>query len=71
MKTYIAYDKDTFQILGFISNNYTKLEETEEIFQNFENYEVIETNLKMPSDFDNYKLIIENGICIKIEKIDY
>lgn len=61
MNTYIAYDKNTYQILGFIKNNYTTIEETAEVFQNYENYEVIRTNLEMPNLFSNYKVVIEEG----------
>ena len=69
MNTYIAYDTDTHQILGFISNNYTTIEETAEVFQNFQNYDVIQTDMDIPSVFDNYKVKIENNILIGFEEM--
>ena len=36
MRRFIAYDKDTYRILGFIENDYTDITETEEVFKNFD-----------------------------------
>lgn len=70
MNTYIAYDKDTFQILGFISNDYTTIEETAEVFQNFENYEVKQTQLEIPSNFSDYKVVISGNEITGFEEIE-
>lgn len=70
MNTYIAYNKSTFQILGFISNDYTTIEETAEVFQNFENYDVKKTELEIPSDFSSYKVIITDNEITGFEKIE-
>ena len=70
MNTFIAYDTDTFQVLGFIRNDYTKFEETNEIFQWFENYKVIKTELEIPSLFSLYKIKIENEQVIGFEKME-
>lgn len=69
MNTFVAYDKNSFQILAFIKNDYTKLEETKEIFKNFENYEVARTDLEIPNFFSNYKVVIENEKIIRFEKL--
>ncbi|MBR3280913.1 MAG: hypothetical protein IKI57_03590 [Clostridia bacterium] len=70
MRKFIAYDKDTYRILGFISNDYIDISQTEEVFKNFENYEVIETDaIQVPPLFDNYRLKFEEGILIGIEEI--
>ena len=68
--TFIAYDKDNFRILAFIQNNYTKIEDTEEIFQNFENYEVVQTNIKVPSNYSNYMVILEDGNLKEIQELE-
>ena len=70
MRKFIAYDKDTKQILGFIENDYTDISETSEVFKNFENYEVIQADdIKIPNFYSNYKLIFEEGLVIGIEEI--
>ena len=70
MRKFIAYDKDTYRILGFIENDYTDITETEEVFKNFENYEVIETDaIKVPPFFENYRLVFEEGNLVGIEEI--
>ena len=70
MRRFIAYDKDTYRILGFIENDYTDITETEEVFKNFENYEVIETDaIKVPPFFENYRLIFEEENLVGIEEI--
>jgi hypothetical protein len=70
MRKFIAYDKDTYRILGFIANDYMDISQTEEVFKNFENYEVIETDaIQIPPLFDNYRLIFEEGTLIGIEEI--
>ena len=69
MNTYVAYDKNTFQILGFIRNDYTALDETKEIFKNFENYEVARTDLEIPNFFSNYKVVIGNEKIIRFEEL--
>ena len=69
MNTYIAYDRDTKQVLGFITNDYTTLEETSEVFKNFENYEVTKTNIELPQNFEDFKVIIKNGQVIGFETI--
>lgn len=68
-KTFIAYNKDSLKILGFIKNNYTTLDETKEVFNNFENYEVARTDLEIPNFFSNYKVVIENEQIIRFEKL--
>ena len=70
MNTYVAYDKNTFQILGFIKNDYTTLDETKEIFKNFENYEVARTDLEIPNFFSNYKVVIEKDEITSFEKME-
>ena len=70
MNTYVAYDKNTFQILGFISNDYTTIEETAEVFQYFENYEVKKTELEIPNNFSNYKVVISGNEITGFEKIE-
>lgn len=70
MNTYVAYDKNTFQILGFIRNDYTTLEETKEVFQNFENYEVKKTNLEVPNFFSDYKVVLEDNEIAVFEKME-
>lgn len=71
MKTFIAYDKETYQIIGFIKNDYSRIEDTAEVFQNFENYEVIDAGaIDMPNFFDKYKVIIEEGLFKGIEIIE-
>ena len=70
MRKFIAYDKDTYRILGFISNDYMDISQTEEVFRNFENYEVIENDaIQIPPFFDNYRLVFEEGNLVGIEKI--
>lgn len=69
MNTYIAYDKDTKQVLGFITNDYTTIEEAAEVFQNFENYEIAKIEIELPQDFSDYKVIIENGQVVGFETI--
>ena len=70
MRKFIAYDKDTYRILGFISNDYIDISQTEEVFKNFENYEVIENDaIQIPPFFDNYRLVFEDGNLVGIEKI--
>lgn len=70
MRKFIAYDKDTYRILGFISNDYTSIEETNEVFKNFENYEVVQSEeIQIPPFFDNYRLIFEEGNLVGIEEI--
>ena len=70
MNTFIAYDKDTFQILGFIKNDYTILEETKEVFKNFENYEVKKTSIDVPAFFSEYKVVLENEEIISFGKME-
>ena len=70
MNTYVAYDKNTFQILAFIKNDYTALDETKEIFKNFENYEVARTDLEIPNFFSNYKVVVEKGEITSFEKME-
>lgn len=70
MNTYVAYDKNTFQILAFIKNDYTALDETKEIFKNFENYEVARTDLEIPNFFSNYKVVIEKDEITSFEKME-
>ena len=70
MRKFIAYDKDTYRILGFISNDYTSIEETNEVFKNFENYGVVQSEeIQIPPFFDNYRLIFEEGNLVGIEEI--
>ena len=70
MRKFIAYDKDTKQILGYIENDYTDISETELIFHNFENYEVVQSNtIQIPPFFDNYRLVFEEGNLTGIEEI--
>jgi len=66
--TYIAYNNETYKILCFITTN--SIVNTNEVFQNFENYNVITTNLEMPSNYSNYKVVIENEILIGFEEIE-
>lgn len=62
MKKFIAYDKDTYRILGYIENDYSTFEDTKQIFQNYQNYEVIEADgLAMPYFYNKYKLVFEEG----------
>lgn len=70
MKTFIAYDKDTFKILGFIRNDYSKLEDVDEVFQNFENYEIVETDVEMPENFYNLKVIIRENKMLGFENVE-
>lgn len=70
MNTFIAYDKDTYQILGFISNNYTTIEETSEVFQNFENYEVKKIEFEIPNNFSKYKVVLKDGELIGFEEME-
>lgn len=67
MNTYVAYDKKSFRILGFIRNDYTSLEEAKDVFENFENHEVAKTLLELPYSFSNYKAIIKNDEIIAFE----
>lgn len=69
MNTYVAYDKDSFQILAFIKNNYTNIEETKEIFKNFENCTISRTSLEIPNIFSDYKVIIKNDEIVNFEKL--
>lgn len=69
MNTYVAYDKDSFQILAFIKNNYTNIEETKEIFKNFENCTISRTSLEIPTIFSDYKVIIKNDEIVNFEKL--
>ena len=69
MNTFIAYDIDTFQILAFIKNDYTTFEQVGEVFQNFENYDVRQTDLEIPEFFSNYKVVIENDEIVGFEEI--
>lgn len=65
--TYIAYDIQTNQILCFITTENTI--NTNEVFVNFSNYNVIQTELEIPLNFSNYKVVIENEILIGFEEI--
>lgn len=60
MNTYIWYDNNTLQILGFISNDYSTLEEVQGCFD-FNNSSIIVTKLEIPNNYTNYKLNIENN----------
>lgn len=56
----IAYNKDNKKILGFISTDYEI--NPEEVFGNFENYEVVKTEIEPPlTGFKKYEVDIENG----------
>lgn len=70
MNTFVAYNRNTFQILGFIKNDYTSLEETKEVFKNFENYEVTKTELEIPTFFSSYKVVIENSKIVAFEELE-
>jgi len=70
MNTFIAYDKNTYQILGFIRNSYTTIEETKEVFKNFENYDVKQTALEIPNNFSKYKVVLKDGELIGFEEME-
>lgn len=70
MNTFVAYNKNTFQILGFIKNDYTSLEETTEVFKNFENYEVAKTELEIPTFFSNYTVVIKDNEIVAFEELE-
>ena len=57
MQTHIAYDPSTGKILCFISCDYEI--NTDKVFANFDNYEVLTINEEMPSNYQDY--IIENN----------
>ena len=64
MKTYIAYNTNTGEILCFIS---CKEEiDTEKVFVNFENYEVLVIDGTMPQNYNEY--YVENGELKKKEE---
>ncbi len=70
MKKFIAYNKNNFNILGYIENQYTTIQETSEIFRNFENYDVIEADkFEIPENYEKYKVTIEEGLLTRIELI--
>lgn len=71
MKTFIAYDINTFQILCFITNNYSTINEVSEIFKNFSNYNIIALdNFIMPNNYRDYKIILdENNNFVSMEII--
>lgn len=61
---HIAYEKETNKILGFIKTD--SLFEPKEVFVDFKDYEVLQTEEEPPFfEFDNYKIEKEN------EKIKY
>ena len=56
----IAYNKDSKQILGFIIAEYEI--NPKEVFDGFENYEVIKTEIKPPfKGYNKYMVNIENN----------
>ena len=72
MNTLIAYDKDNFIIKSFISNNYSTLEDADEVFQNFENYKVgisFDDSLDLPNLL-KYKVIEIDNITQEIKRVD-
>jgi hypothetical protein len=69
-KTFIAYDKNNFNILCFITNDYSTIYDAKEVFSGFENYEIVETNITVPNDFAKYKVVFdENGVFTGVEKL--
>lgn len=64
---HIAYDKDTFNILGFIGTN--EGINPNEVFRGFDNYNYSQTNIQPPfTDFNNYKVVIENDQIVGYER---
>lgn len=59
MKTFICYDNNTYYILAFIRNDYSKIEDIE---FNIKNSSIIETELEPPVNYSRNKVVIENGI---------
>ena len=54
VKSFICYDLETKQILAFIRNDYTTIESADEVFQHFTNYGILETELDVPSNYNDY-----------------
>lgn len=72
MNILIAYDIDTYIIKSFIANNYSTLEDADEIFQNFENYKVgisFDNSLDL-SNLLKYKIVEVDETTQEIKKID-
>lgn len=69
MNTFIAYNKYSKKILGFITNDYSKLEDMAEVFKEFENYDVVQTDVEVPNNFDEYKVVMGGGTFSGIERI--
>lgn len=68
MNTFICYNKDNFKILGFIKNDYTKIDELTEVFSSFNNYKIaVLEEGEVPRNFENYKVIVENEKVIGFE----
>ena len=64
--TYIAYDKNTLMILAFITTD--DIINPSEVFVNFNNYEVLTTNLTIPVNYSNYKVQIVDGEIVGFEE---
>ena len=56
VKSFICYDLETKQILAFIRNDYTTIESANEVFQEFSNFGIVETELDVPSNYIDYKV---------------
>ena len=60
VKSFICYDLETKQILAFIRNDYTTIESADEVFQHFTNYGILETELDVPSNYNDYIVQLNN-----------
>lgn len=70
MKTYIAFDNDTLKVKGFLQNDYTALEEVQNVFKDIENCTVLESTVSMiPLHLFSCKVKIENDKVIGYELI--
>ena len=70
MKTYIAFDNDTLKVKGFLQNDYTTLEEVQNVFKDIENCTVLEATISMiPLHLFSCKVKIENDKVIGYELI--
>ena len=69
-KTFICYNLEHLNILAFIRNDYSTIFDAAEVFKNFENYGIIETDIEPPEEYTKYKIILdENEVFIGFEKL--
>lgn len=67
---HIAYDKETYNIIAFLINDYEIINPSE-VFEGFENYIYKATNILPPfSNYKKYKVEIKDGEIVDYLKIE-